>query len=236
MYINSLAIQALVERVSGRSGPTVWLDYDFLRNEYAQDFKFIHEVTEASCDILSVAVKLGESGNLRHCPVRIFLRVVSASIFLLKAISLGARNSDIRRSLTILDHCIQALRSSTQDDIHLSARYGMLIARHVRRFKRNFRVQSGLNVAMSVQPTPYTTTWQPPLVQQGAEMAQTTTLSGPNDAGDGIDGFYFDPNINMDDWLAQPFDPSIAPFGTDIGRSTSGLELDSLDFLWNLPS
>jgi hypothetical protein len=41
-----------------------------------------------------------------------------------------------------------------------------------------------------------------------------------------------------EDWWARPFDPNIAPFSThgNAGEGVSlGLELDSLDFLWNLP-
>jgi hypothetical protein len=43
-----------------------------------------------------------------------------------------------------------------------------------------------------------------------------------------------DGGIPIDDWLAQPFDPSIAPFGMGTYQSASGFEMDSLDFLWNM--
>lgn len=45
--------------------------------------------------------------------------------------------------------------------------------------------------------------------------------------------------IPGEDWWARPFDPNIAPFSSNSGGHgegvSLGLELDSLDFLWNLP-
>jgi hypothetical protein len=46
----------------------------------------------------------------------------------------------------------------------------------------------------------------------------------------------FDFSVDIDAWLAQSFDESIAPFGIGVNHSTSGLELNSLDFLWNMTS
>jgi hypothetical protein len=103
MYINSVAIQALVERMSNREGPDTELDYDFLEVENSQDYKYVQKVTDASRQILQATVILAEEGILCYSPVRVFLRITSASIFLLKAISLGARNYELQKSLGILD-------------------------------------------------------------------------------------------------------------------------------------
>lgn len=237
MYTNSLAIQAVVERAKTKM-PVTALDYDFLKKDNFHDYMFIQEVVDASRSVLQIAVDLAEADVLRFCPVRVFICITSASVFLLKAISLGTRRSDLQISLEVLDKCIHALKTNICDDIHLSSRYGMLLERHVRRFRHNFRVQNNISAdpaaggrrasVMSTAPTP----------QQQSEMAQVQPLSNGMQA-DGIVNFDNELNnafpTDMDDWLAQPFDASFAPFGTDIDPGVTGLDMGSLDFLWNLP-
>lgn len=205
---------------------------------------------ESSGQILAAARKLSDDGHLQYCPVRVFLRIVAASIFLLKAISLGSREADANTSLTQLDRCIEALMSSRSDDIHLSGRYAELIARHVRRFKRNLRGRSSGH-----RPDP-TAAYEPNAVDGATGAAGTfgsqysnlvhnshamdggTTISsftgGANMGGPAFD-FSSDPaHMSMDAWLAQPFDPQVAPFSMETLQPTSGLAIDSLDFLWNI--
>ena len=222
MYINSLALQALVERVTSRNTLDSGIFYDIAKVENSQDYKFVQETTDAARKILDTAVSLAEDGILRYAPVRLYLRITSASIFLLKAISLGARTTEVQNSLNTLDRCIHALRSGRLDDIHLSSRYGTLIHRHVSRFRRNFRSQ--------LQPRAVST--MPPVTSHGLQaregnMAESNLIHMNHFATD-ID------ESSIDEWLAQPFDPSLAPFGVGEHQSASGLELDSLDFLWNM--
>ena len=240
MYIHSIAMQAVVERarnhVSAHApapaalptahAPATTLDFDFLKNENKQDYKYIGEVIDASRCVLSTAVALGEADLLRYAPVRVFIRVASAAIFLLKAISLGTSKTDLQKSLDVLESCIHALRWQTSDDMHLSSRYGLLLDRHVRRFKRNFRTQNG----ETIPPTPRS-------VDCTAASRDVGKASGlvSDPAADAFD-LPTDLTLeNMDSWIAQPFDPSFAPFGTDLTSST-GLDADSLNFLWNLPT
>ena len=102
------------------------------------EYPLISEVVDACCHILKKPISLAKTGSLRFAPVRLYIRVVSASIFLLKAISLGGPNIELQASLGILDECIKALQTMAVDEVHLSSRYGTLIARHVSRFRRNF--------------------------------------------------------------------------------------------------
>jgi len=52
----------------------------------------------------------------------------------------------------------------------------------------------------------------------------------------GIDGtMNFSSEYDLENWLMQPFNPQIAPFGMDLLQTTTGLAVDSLDFLWSLP-
>lgn len=241
MYINSIAIQAIVERARGKGTLTI-LDYDFVKKDNRKEYKFVQEVIDASRSVLATAVELAEGDLLRYCPVRIFISITSASIFLLKAISLGTRQSELDKSLVTLEKCIHALRYSTHDDMHLSSRYGMLLDRHVRKFKRNFRVQHGATVPPTPQSEHRPRVSALPPTHPGAQPTlDTSTLQ--NESVQMGSGDSFDPGelptglgMEMDDWLAQPFDPSFAPFDFDINQAASGLEMNSLDFLWNLPT
>jgi len=229
-----------------------WLDQDFLRKQYAQDFCFINDVRESSGHILAAARKLSDDGHLQYCPVRLFLRIVAASIFLLKAISLGSREADANASLDQLDRCIEALMFNRVDDIHLCSRYAELIARHVRRFKRNLRRRTpvqcsklapGPDIGSSVSGHGLSGLQTPSRPQQDGMQPQnhhmeSNVLDMPfNNAAEIGASFEFGndgANALMDDWLAQPFNPQVAPFSLETMQPSSGLAIDSLDFLWNM--
>ncbi|KAL2393364.1 Transcription factor hmgR [Exophiala dermatitidis] len=257
VYIHSIAIQALVDRITNLSGgDEMWQDHEIWRSKHAQDFASVNEVRESSCKILMTAVELSDEGILQYCPVRVYLRIVSASVFLLKAISLGSREADISSSLKTLDRCIVALRTNRADDIHLSSRYAILISRHVQRFRRNFRVKK-----KALLPTPHRSRvaspfragtligqhndndQQEPRNQDVSSSAHTRNddqegnrESFPGTVTGSTDQFDFDENGMLEEWLAQPFDPQIAPFGLDYMQAGAGIAVDSLDFLWNIPN
>lgn len=274
MYINSLSIQAIVERTVSQSNnaatnstashethPSQQPPDELLATSIsASDYSLVSEVIDAALQILKKTIALSRLGQLIYTPLRIYVRIVSASIFLLKAISLGARNTDIQSSLAVLDECIQALQSSPSDEVHLGSCYGTLLERHVRRFRRNFmRPFKAGKTGMHRSPAMTV----PPLGEMGAAsfpgsdigIGEHVTnsdglingeqrpgfMAGDNGRFD-LDGMQYmnDGSLgmtmnSMDDWLAQPFDPNFAPFGAGGLQFTGGLELESLDFLWNLP-
>ncbi|OBT62120.1 hypothetical protein VE03_08313 [Pseudogymnoascus sp. 23342-1-I1] len=275
MYVNSLSIQAIVERTVSQSSsnPTTSGTASYERSASqppsddllvtsisASDYNLISEVIDASLQILKKSISLSQSGQLIHAPMRTYVRIVSASIFLLKAISLRARNTDIQTSLDVLDEFIQALQVSTTDEVHLGSRYGTLLERHVRRFRRNFvgpfkASKTGLHRPSTLNMPPYSqmnslsvpqlntrqnehaANLDAPLSgKQGlgdiARQAETLDLDGMQFTGDG--GLDIDGCLG-DDWLAQPFDPNIAPFGVGGSQFMGGIDLGSLEFLWNLP-
>ena len=233
MYINSIAIQAVVERAKTKGAMTI-LDQEFAKKENRREYQFIQEVVEASRSILATAVDLATADLLRYCPVRVFISVTSASIFLLKAVSLGTRQSELDKSLDTLERCIHALRYKTYDDMHLSSRYGMLLERHVKNFKRSFRGSktpskaprnpAGADFSLSQQIGNFSGRGN----EQGLLSDEDVSFDSPQ--------FGDDVGPEIDDWLAQPFDPAFAPFDFDISQAASGLEMSSLDFLWNLPT
>ncbi|RDW66595.1 hypothetical protein BP5796_09344 [Coleophoma crateriformis] len=261
MYINSLSIQAVVERSlaqhvnansmsSDGSTPFPPSRDDLVTTSITPtDYNLTAEVIDASVQILKKTVSLAQSGTLKFAPVRVYLRVVSASIFLLKAISLGARQHDLQISLGVLDECIQALQMNTVDEMHLCSRYGTLLERHVARFRRNFvgTFQSG-GASATHLPQPIAGFTQvnqmSGIFDQDHAGSSRSREHEPQQVPQGLLGGMGDmPELQgldgvgtIEDWLAQPFDPGIAPFGLGDSQQLSGLELGSLDFLWNLPS
>lgn len=249
LYINSIAIQAVVERALAQNIPNDTSSSReglFLANVSSSDRALNAEVIDASCQILRKTVSLSNAGTLCFAPVRIYMRIISASIFLLKAISLGVGNHDLQVCLGLLDECTQALQNKQRlDEMHLSSRYGTLLARHVNRFRQNFvgQVRGNGHLAGSFgrQRMSRSATVQ----EQASYAAASQADGGPDTHGlqnigiAGLDGSseFGGEDIGgmFNDWLAQPFDPGIAPFELGGPQFQSGFEIGSLDFLWNLP-
>lgn len=112
IYTNSVGMQAVVERTLAETDTDVPQDEILPLNLEPRDYDFIQEVVDGSCQILQKVVQLSESGALRYSPVRIFLRITTSSIYLIKGLSLGSRNQKLQSSLDILDAAIRALRAS----------------------------------------------------------------------------------------------------------------------------
>ncbi|KAL4949278.1 hypothetical protein BDW69DRAFT_188468 [Aspergillus filifer] len=229
-YTHSIGMQAVVERVIADSDPNVEIRATIID---PVDYEYIQEVIEGCCQVLQKASELGEAGALEFSPVRIFLRVTTSSIFLMKALSIGTRHAKLRESLEILERCIEALKSNALDDIHLSSRYAALLETHVSRLRRNLLASSkamksnlGCTARSSLAPL------------QDTETDDSTPTMGVS-AGQAISDLSFVPSFNdltADDWLSLPFDPSMAPFGMGGGGQFPAYEGGALNFIWNLPS
>lgn len=239
VYTNSIGMQAVVERLLAESDPDSVLDEVRQTNVDEIDYEFIQEVIDGSCHILQKVITLAETGALRFSPVRIFLRVTSSSIFLLKALSLGVRNAKLQESLEILSRSIQALRSSSLDDIHLGSRYATLLEFLIIRLRRSFvlsnkKASRGTTRPSSVRPPSDAQSFGNPSAMNqmtGNNGGQLDVSNGPFD-----DQILSLNDINADDWLSLPFDPSMAPFGDGGNQIWSGFEGSNLNFIWNLPS
>ncbi|KAF2119028.1 hypothetical protein BDV96DRAFT_369743 [Lophiotrema nucula] len=229
IYTNSLGMQAVVERTLAETDSDGPQENILSMTVEPRDYEFIQEVVDGSCQILSKVCQLAESGALRYSPVRIFLRITTSSIYLIKGLSLGSRNAKLQSSLDILDRAIAGMRGSTLDDMHLASRYATLLETHVARLRDSFIVSS-----------------RPPrLPSRGASFDKGSTtgmdfLNNHNAGGSGIAALAGDVTSLMpdDDWLTLPFDASMAPFGLDaLGNQQSfqGFDDGSLEFIWNLP-
>lgn len=73
-----MALQAVAGRLSTDDGR--------IRNPHVmdnQDSDFVREVIDASSRVLEMVIDLSRDGNLKYLPVRIFIRVASASMYLI---------------------------------------------------------------------------------------------------------------------------------------------------------
>lgn len=229
VYTHSVGMQAVVERAAADVDSN--MDDVQLMNIDPTDYEYIQEVIDGCCKILQKVTQLADLGLLRFSPVRIILRITSASIFLMKALSLGTRETTFRESLEILEKSIVALRSNALDDVHLSTRYATLLEIHLSRMQRNLLVSSKSTKTHEYQRT---SMGPPPWPDTTNRLNQINTPISQDVSSDL--GFMSSVNQNSDDWLALPFDPSMAPFGmSNSGQFPMG-EGGALDFIWNLPS
>ena len=188
------------------------------------DYGFLREVISGSSEVLQTATRLALSGKLGFMPVRQSLCIISATIFLLKGLNIGSSHLDIQSPLKILDQCLAALRSSSIDDMEISSRFASLIGKHISAFRASIApshdifkdpvslLDSGPSIGIQ---TPNTSNIATEPDCNSLEMALSNAVSVGSD------------------WLSQSFDPSVAPFSAN--NYISSLEVDSLDFLWNLP-
>ena len=239
VYTHSVGMQAVVERALAGTDPNNMVDEMRPMHIDPIDYEYIQEVIDGSCQILQKVTQLAETGSLRFSPVRIFLRITSSSIFLMKALSLGTRQAKLRESLDILERCIQALRSNALDDIHLSTRYATLLDMHVSRLRRNLLASKNLK-NNSRGPTSRSS-----LAPQSSLFNHTSSNTTPNypplqqPDSSSVSEMSFVPSLNdmaADDWLSLPFDPSMAPFGISNGGQFPAYEGGNMNFIWNLPS
>lgn len=181
------------------------------------DYSFIQQVIDGSCQVLQGVSRLAQSNALSHCTVRILLRAIAASIFLLKALSMGAPTTRLDESLCTLQRGIEALRGSTWDDMHLASRYAALLELHVAHLRRSFVA----GTAPDGIPIP--------------DFNNSDATLGAD--GSIIGGYGSTGHFAGEEWLSLPFDVSMAPFGVTGNESAQFLGLDDgdWDFLWGLP-
>lgn len=150
VYLNALALQAVAERCANEHPMAQILDPPIemarsaittngVRTDVAiapqtlakwlgGDRKYMHAVGDAARDLLKVVVDdLYPGEYLRHAPVRTYFRIISVAIMLLKSFSLGASESDVADSLTLMDRTVEALKTCIVDDVHVASRFAELL-------------------------------------------------------------------------------------------------------------
>ncbi|KAK9482581.1 hypothetical protein V1527DRAFT_492626 [Lipomyces starkeyi] len=133
IYINAIALQAIAD-VGVFSGPinthVQWnlssqLD---VRALCGSNLDYVTKLRDASLQILMVVVaKMPHESFLKYGPVRIYTRIISACIFLLKSLALCGNEENVQLSLSLLRQVAQVLRDQSIDDIHLTLRFAGLL-------------------------------------------------------------------------------------------------------------
>jgi hypothetical protein len=152
IYINSLALQAVVERgtnmAMGKSGQDASPHTQNLLNKlpithlggFSQgDKEYVNQVVEGSRNLLRTVVEgLLPNNYLKHAPVRTYFRIISGAMFLLKTFALGASKSDVETSIGLMDRAVEALRDCVVDDVHLGTRFADMLETLTRRLRHRF--------------------------------------------------------------------------------------------------
>ena len=162
IYVNSLSLQAVVERctsnagggsapggsVSGNSAPQLSpqtqnyygkLPLGQLGGFGAEDQEYVKEVVNGSRNLLRTVVEgLLPHDYLKHAPVRTYFRIISGAMFLLKTFALGAPRSDVEMSINLMDQTVDALRTCVVDDVHLGIRFADMLETLTSRLRNRF--------------------------------------------------------------------------------------------------
>ncbi|CAK7272087.1 zinc finger transcriptional activator [Sporothrix epigloea] len=161
IYINSLSLQAVVERCTTNAGNSAAggsnlgttapqlspqtqnylgkLPLGRLGGITAVDQAYVKEVVDGCRSLLRTVVDgLLPGGFLMHAPVRTYFRIISGAMFLLKTFALGAPRADVELSVTLMDRCVDALRNCVVDDVHLGTRFADLLESLTSRLRNRF--------------------------------------------------------------------------------------------------
>lgn len=215
VYLNSLALQAVVERCThntpmqnhlqppnggSSSAPKDGgaIPFSTLVKWYGNDRYYIKEVIDASRNVLKVVVDgLYPGDYLKHAPVRTFFRIVSVAIILLKTFALGATEDDVAISLGLMDRAVNALRTSIVDDVHVGNRFADLLDTLTNRIRSRFvrmaaNGSNGISRAPSHSPprTDHNTPMMPPPHQAHPPSGGHMNAQWPSVASYGHQGLH----------------------------------------------
>ena len=162
IYVNSLSLQAVVERCTNHAGntaqaangdgqpahsqlsPQTMINYGKLPlgqlgGFTVHDQEYVREVVDGCRNLLRTVVDgLLPGGYLKHAPVRTYFRIISGAMFLLKTFALGAPRSDVKMSIDLMDATVEALRGCVVDDVHLGIRFADLLDTLTSRLRNRF--------------------------------------------------------------------------------------------------
>lgn len=205
IYINALSLQAVAERCANghphevhpidpptelaRSAVTtngvrtdLTMAPQMLAKWLGGDRSNLLEVAEGARSLLKVVVDgLYPSGFLKNAPVRTYFRIISGSIMLLKSFSLGANESDMTDSLSLMDRTVEALRGCIVDDVHVASRFADLLDTLTQNLKpRLVRIAAGKSHRVSQRQSVEPGTENDPNNPQNSHSQSNATLPGQN--------------------------------------------------------
>ncbi|OGM41720.1 hypothetical protein ABOM_009890 [Aspergillus bombycis] len=131
LYINAFAFQAVLYRTPKSSagcdsGKSSYFPYSIMASA---DGRHIYIAIDAAKSVLKhLMERLNPTKHLRYTPVRFYLYEIHASVFLFKALTVGALSSEEQQTCTMLvRHFISMLKSAATSPSHIASRYGKLL-------------------------------------------------------------------------------------------------------------
>ncbi|EXL42738.1 hypothetical protein FOCG_15183 [Fusarium oxysporum f. sp. radicis-lycopersici 26381] len=229
----AISIQAVVSRASSAGFTAAATNPDEALSAFItpKDAKFLQDVITDTKKVLHIATMSDFREHLPYAPARVKISVISSSVFLLKALSVGSTHTDVNDALYTLDQCTSILKDCPADDMDFALRYADLIEKHTAQFRAHLTQSRGLGSSNHSGRASI-----PRNVAQGETgiVGPNSFLSGLDSQQLGEDGAMM--NFDMGDtWVSLPFDSSIAPFGEGCDQVALGLDIDALNFLWSLP-
>lgn len=189
----------------------------------SHDTRLLQQVISDSSRALYIATSDSFRVNLSYAPARIRISVISSSVFLLKAIAIGAPSTEVPALLHNLDRCTATFKKFAPDDMDFALRYAQLVQEHTAYLRRTLAPGVAAPSVGEVGPDQNSPSYW-------SELAASLPAMPSERADD--DGMGFDLNGGCG---FLPFDLSMAPFGDSVDQLSRGIEANSLDFLWNLP-
>ncbi|KAL1952798.1 hypothetical protein VTO42DRAFT_4242 [Malbranchea cinnamomea] len=128
VYINSVALQAVVEHCTRSSTDGSMMPVSTMLNPYEGNQEYFMEVVTAARSLLQTVVEeLIPEDRLKHVPIRTYSRILAGAMFCLKSYALGSKDSENAVSLELVERTAEALCTCVVDDVHLSNRFGELL-------------------------------------------------------------------------------------------------------------
>ncbi|KAF5603122.1 ARO80-positive transcription regulator of ARO9 and ARO10 [Fusarium subglutinans] len=229
----AISIQAVVARASSAGFTAATTNSDEALSAFItpKDAKFLQEVISDTKKVLHIATLSGFRDHLPFAPARVKISVISSSVFLLKALSVGSIHTDVNDALYTLDQCTSTLKQCPADDMDFALRYADLIEKHTAQFRAHLTQPRGLSSGHRSGRAS---------IARNVVQGQTS-INGPNSFLSSLDSQQLGDdgammNFDMGDtWVPLPFDSSIAPFSEGGDQVALGLDVDALNFLWSLP-
>lgn len=219
--ISAISIQAVVQRATAASCRGSLSDRlaSYLTG---QDARLLQQVVSDSSRVIHIATSPNFRTCLAYAPARVRISVISSSVFLLKALTIGAPSTEMPAVLHTLDQCTATFKRFPADDMDFALRYAQLIEKYTSHLRASLvPASAGPAGEGLVQDSSGTSDWP--------DLA--ASLSVPPH------GMTVDDNMGLDlngAYSLFPFDLSMAPFGDSADQLSRGFEVNSLDFLWNI--
>ncbi|APA11172.1 hypothetical protein sscle_07g059420 [Sclerotinia sclerotiorum 1980 UF-70] len=260
IYINSLSLQAVVERCTSNATNRTNTANDLglpvgsamspeTQNYFgklplarlggfgATDQGYVREVVEGCRNLLRTVVEgLLPNDYLKHAPVRTYFRIISGAMFLLKTFALGASKHDVEISISLMDSAVDALRTCVVDDVHLGIRFADLLQTLTKRLRSRF-ISAPEVPSLSGEPTSRNRTPAPPQ-DLDPKRLRRDPADPVRDWNDGLPNYHSSngPDLNLS---ATPYDLNQGDFyaGPHYPATTgaSSFNGDSINSIFGFP-